>query len=171
MQGVAYSVKDDSRVVAGEQVGFVGDSGDQDGNPGLHFEVHPNGGADVNPFPHLKKATRHLFAAREGSPFSLALRGRVIAAGGGALRLSATSVRSYPGGHWLEIDERPLDIGVPASSPVEGQLARVVASQRLSTVRSPGRVAVYTAKAKVTRDTLVGAPGALTASRVSSLTP
>ncbi len=170
-EGTAFAVPDDSTVIAGQQIAFNGDSGDADGNPHLHFEVHPNGGSDVNPFRHLKRATRQLFAAREGSPFSLALRGRVIAAGGGALRLSATSVRAYPGGRWLEIDARPLEIGVPVNSSVEGQLARVVASQRLSTVRSPGRVAVYTAKAKVTRDTLIGAPGALTASRVSSLTP
>jgi hypothetical protein len=125
----------------------------------------------VNPFRHLKRATRQLFAAKEGSPFSLALRGRVVAAGAGALRLSVTSVRSYPGGRWLEIDSRPLDIGMPADSAVEDQLARVVSAQRLSTIKNQTRVAVYTAKAKVTRDTLVGAPGALTASRVTSLAP
>ena len=171
VEGTAYAVRDGSTVLAGQQIAFNGDSGDADGNPHLHFEVHPNGGADVNPLPHLKKATRQLFAAREGSPFSLALRGRVVAAGGGALHLSVTGVRSYPGGHWLEVDARPLQVGVPADSAVEGQLARVVGSQHLATVRAQTRVAVYTAKATVTRDTLIGAPGALTASRVAPLTP
>jgi hypothetical protein len=171
VEGTAFAVRNGSTVVAGQQIAFNGDSGDADGNPHLHFEVHPNGGGDVNPFPHLKKATRQLFAAKEGSPFSLALRGRFVAAGGGTLRLAVTSVRAYPGGRWLEIDSRPLEIVLPTDSAVEGQLARAVATQRLSTIKTQARVAVYTAKAKVTRDTLTGAPGALTASRVAPLAP
>jgi hypothetical protein len=171
VQGVAYSVRNGSRVLAGEQVGLVGDSGDQDGNPGLHFEVHPNGGADVNPFPYLKKATKPLFAAKEGSPFSLGLRGSALAAGAGTLRISATSVRFYPGGRWLGIDARPLEIGVPADGTVQGPLGRFAAAERLAPLPSPQRVAVFTAKARVTRDALVGAPGALTAARVSALGP
>jgi hypothetical protein len=143
VQGVAYSVRNGSRVLAGEQVGLVGDSGDQDGNPGLHFEVHPNGGADVNPFPYLKKATKPLFAAKEGSPFSLGLRGSALAAGAGTLRISATSVRFYPGGRWLGIDARPLEIGVPADETVQGPLGRFAAAERLAPLPSPQRVAVF----------------------------
>ena len=34
-------------MTAGEQIAYLGDSGDAEGNHHLHFEVHPNDGADV----------------------------------------------------------------------------------------------------------------------------
>ncbi len=78
-----------ARVSAGEQVAWNGDSGDAFGNPHLHFEVHPNGGADVNPFKHLKRAIRPLFASKRGVPFSLGFRGTLVGAGAGTLTLEA----------------------------------------------------------------------------------
>src|SRR5262249_51172157 len=59
--GVAYApgLADGSWVVAGQQVGFVGDSGDANGiHPHLHFEVHPGGKAAIDPFTHLNQAQR-----------------------------------------------------------------------------------------------------------------
>jgi hypothetical protein len=171
IEGTAYAVRNGASVLAGQQIAFNGDSGDADGNHHLHFEVHPDGGADVNPFPHLKKAQRHLFAAREGTRFSLALRGRVVAAGAGTLRLSATSVRSYPGGRWLAIDTREVELAVLENGTLAGSLAGIVGSGRREALKQQAPVAVYTAKATVTRDALMGAPGALTASRISPLGP
>jgi peptidoglycan LD-endopeptidase LytH len=69
-----------ARVAAGEPIGFVGDSGDANGiEPHLHFEVHPNDGASTNPFKHLNRAWRLLFAAPRRGQTSLWLKGTASA--------------------------------------------------------------------------------------------
>ena len=66
VEDIAYAVPDGAKVTAGQQIAWNGDSGDASGNPHLHFEVHPNDGGDVNPFRHLKRATKPLFARAQG---------------------------------------------------------------------------------------------------------
>ena len=166
VEGVAFAVPDGAKVAAGQQIGWNGDSGDANGNPHLHFEVHPNDGGDVNPFRHLRRAEKPLFAARKGSVFSLGLRGSLVAAGAGMATLEVEHVRQYPGGRWLEIDARELELTVPLGADVAPSLAQLDGST-LRTLKRPVAVAAQTLKANTTAAAILGEPGELLLGRVA----
>jgi len=95
--GTAYApgLKDGARVGAGQLVGFVGDSGDANGiHPHLHFEVHPNDGAAVDPYPYLRKAQPLMFSAKAGSMVSLSLAGTILSSQTGTLQLKTSRVQA-----------------------------------------------------------------------------
>jgi Peptidase family M23 len=161
---VSFAMPNGAKVTAGEQIAWVGDSGDANGNPHLHFEVHPNDGVDVDPFRYLRRAVKPLFPARQGSVFSLALHGQLVAAGAGGATLEVDRVRKYPGGRWLDVDAREIDLTVTLGTEVEpfAQLA----SATLRPLKKPANVNAFTLKANATRAAIVGAPGELLLGRV-----
>lgn len=61
----SYSGQFPRRVTAGDELGAVGTTGNAIGKtPHLHFEVHPNGGSAVDPFPLLQAVQ----SGRSGAP-------------------------------------------------------------------------------------------------------
>lgn len=166
VQDVAFAVPSGAKVTAGQQVAWNGDSGDASGNPHLHFEVHPNGGVDVNPFRHLKRALKPLFAARRGGVFSLGLRGKLTAAGADEATLEIDRVRQYPGGRWFDIDVRSLELTVPLGVEVSPPL-ELRADGAMRTLKAPVSVTAFTLRANTTPEAIVGAPRELILGRLA----
>ena len=97
--GTAYAkgLKNGSKVVAGQPVGYVGDSGDANGvHAHLHFELHPGGKSAVDPYAWLQRAQHLLFAAPRGTPFTLELRGTVAAVAADSIQVRANNGRAWP---------------------------------------------------------------------------
>jgi hypothetical protein len=153
-QGIAYAVPDGARVTAGEQIGFVGDSGDANGiHPHLHFEVHPNGKKAVDPFPYLKKA-QHLLAPAPagGKSFTLRLTGTVAATADGTVTLTVASVAAWPS------HVKQTKLTLPVTLAVDSDQVLDVGEH----------VVAWTAPAAGTIEALTGQPGALTLDRYTA---
>ena len=166
--GTTYTAADGAKVEVGEQIAWSGDSGDADGNPHLHFEVHPNNGVDVDPYPYLVLATHHFFPARVGTKTTVAVRGKVLAAGDGILDVEATSVRWWPNGRWTAIAPFPVRFTVTPGVIADPALVDVVTgAARTTAAVSQPIVRVVSDPATATLEAMRGTGTSLVAARVT----
>jgi Peptidase family M23 len=159
----AKGLKDGMRVRAGQEIAYVGDSGDAEGAPPhLHFEDRTLGGRPRNPYSRLRRASVVLFGApldkAKAATTALTLRGRLV------------SVATDESGGRAAIRLRSVVVG-----------GRRVVTRRLVVVRltpdlaaaaaalAVGRaVDVSTEPAKVTLDLQLMRPGTLQAASLTA---
>src|SRR5580765_3895416 len=168
--GTSYApgLKDGARVAAGQLVGFVGDSGDANGiHPHLHFEVHPNDGAAVDPYKYLRKAQPLLFYAKPGVKVALTLGGTVVSSADGSLELKLEQLQ-VSGSKQKQTLSQKLSVAVgpeaivflPRDLPGFGGIVSIDA------VKPGFKVTVYTAPAPATLEAQRGDPDVLSAARI-----
>ena len=173
--GTAYAkgLKDGAKVVAGQPVGYVGDSGDANGiHAHLHFELHPGRKAATDPYLWLQRATHLLFSAPRGMPFTLELRGTVVSVKDDALQLSLAAVNAWPMRQHQALKRRLL-VTVPVDATVQRvpKLGAPGTPTDLSSARPKQQVDIWTAAAPTTLKAQRGDDLALSASLVSLVSP
>jgi murein DD-endopeptidase MepM/ murein hydrolase activator NlpD len=168
--GGTFTAADGSRVSAGQQIAWSGDSGDADGNPHLHFEVHPGDGAAVDPFETLNGAVRPLFPARAGAKAAVGLRGTILSVTTTGVDVGVDEVRWWPGGVWLPVETRVVQVAIDAATAVDPVIEAAFRPLGGPSAVEGTKVTIVGRAARATVESVTGHPGSIVAARIRSVT-
>jgi Peptidase family M23 len=169
--GVSYApgLHNGDRVVRGQLVGFVGDSGDANGmQPHLHFEVRKPSGRAIDPYTYLNRAKHVLFPRprRDQGDVTLTLRAAtVVSTTDTTITVRTKRIAVDPLG-LSYIYRRKLTLSVPAETLVERKSGSSLATTTVTSAQVGERARLNTPAFTPTWATQRAAPGMLSTAQV-----